>query len=33
MFECGVAFLCGVIFQPILKVLYNRLFIKARKED
>jgi hypothetical protein len=33
MFAAAVAFLCGVIFQPVLKVLYVRLVTKAKKEE
>ncbi len=33
MFGLVVAFLCGVIFQPVLKILYVRLMKKAENKE
>lgn len=33
MFACGVSFLCGIVFYPVLKVLFDRLITKAKNED
>jgi hypothetical protein len=33
MFGLVIAFLCGVVFYPVLKVLYDRLLRKVSEND